>query len=308
MVIFLDTNAIPRRGSLKSVIMSAVLQIASKRSIRVCLPSLVLEESVSARVRAATSAIEALGSASNEASKFFHVDSFYVPDVTELGEGWRSELAETFRIVDVVPDDALEALHREAHRQKPARDGAGGRDAAIWLTVKRFHLTHDGPTFLVSDNSKDFADPTGKVLHPALAAELGERANLFHYCRTLDGLLEHFADRVDAVVSVTQIGGFSDVISYAIASLPEVDRNIQKLSQYDEIKFDDLSISRVVRCYQVEDDHLALIDLRGRVSEETMAALELDGALQFRIKAWVEVESISSIAKNLYVDSTEKLA
>jgi hypothetical protein len=68
-----------------------------------------------------------------------------IPDVDEQLEVWRERLEEFATIVPLTNDDAHLALRREIEGRRPARPrekgkhGAGGRDAAVWLTLLRDH-------------------------------------------------------------------------------------------------------------------------------------------------------------------------
>ena len=69
---------------------------------------------------------------------------------------------------------AEEALRREAHRLRPAREGKGARDVAIWLSVKAAHEAAGNDGILLTQNTKDFGSPGNpRMLHPDLAAEIG---------------------------------------------------------------------------------------------------------------------------------------
>src|SRR4051794_1540505 len=120
MSIFLDTCVLPRRGRLRTPIISALIQVAARKSITLKLPQVAFEESVSARGREAEEAFSKLLSAFNEASKFYSLPPIYVPGKAEVEESWREELTGAFEIVPLAPDDAVEALIREANRIKPA--------------------------------------------------------------------------------------------------------------------------------------------------------------------------------------------
>jgi PIN domain len=180
--------------------MSAVLRVAKSRDITVYLVDLVLEEAVGGRVRDAEEALEKLAAAINQASKVVSLDDIYLPSAAAAGQEWRDELVAAFRISECHVDDAREALWREARRDKPANSkGIGARDSAIWLTVKRHHVSDDKPTSFVSSNTNDFAEPRDAgALHRDLAADLGERADAFTYFTKLDDLIAALATPVES--------------------------------------------------------------------------------------------------------------
>ena len=72
-------------------------------------------------------------------------------------EDFKAGLHRTFHVLETTPDDALEALLREADHTAPCLTGVEGRDASIWLTALRalgsLETTGDGqvlPTIFVS--------------------------------------------------------------------------------------------------------------------------------------------------------------
>lgn len=207
MAIFLDTNVLPRQRVVRNVIISTVLRIAEVRNFKVCLPSVVFDESVNTRREAATAAVDALTSAISGLSKYCDLEPIYIPGIDEIVEDWEKQLTDCFEIVNLHGEDAVEALRREAGRRKPAKDdGTGARDAAIWLTVKRAHSETDEATYFVSDNRKDFSAIDGVSLHDDLANELGVTIDRFHYYRKLDHLLSALAVRRDVILSKEKFG------------------------------------------------------------------------------------------------------
>ncbi|MER6462400.1 PIN domain-containing protein [Streptomyces sp. NPDC001228] len=207
MAIFLDTNVLPRQRVVRNVIISTVLRIAEVCNIRVCLPSVVFDESVNARRQAATTAVDTLTSAISGLSKYCDLEPIYIPGIDEIAEDWERQLKDCFEIVNLNGEDAVEALRREAARRKPAKDdGTGARDAAIWLTAKRAHLENGEVTHFVSDNWKDFSAADRASLHGDLLNELGGTADRFHYHRKLDDLLSALASRRNVVLGSDRFG------------------------------------------------------------------------------------------------------
>lgn len=100
-----------------------------------------------------------------------------MPDADTHLEMWRRRLEEFATVLPLSNEDAELALHREIEGRRPARPrekgkhGAGGRDAAVWLTVVRDHLARKEPGHPVSGDRKAFADAQAQ-LHPTLSAEV----------------------------------------------------------------------------------------------------------------------------------------
>jgi hypothetical protein len=135
----------------------------------------------------------------------------------------RSRLRSVFQIVSTPDWASREALLREARRLPPAKvspdgPGAGGRDAAIWLTAIAACQTSGEHTYFVS---ADFA-AFGRELKPELASDLdnmlGDRASLFQYCGGLDVLLATLATKLEGVPGAAQIGG-SEAVQAAVKTV-----------------------------------------------------------------------------------------
>src|SRR5262249_44757297 len=112
---------------------------------------IVLAEAVNARGEAADTAIQKLQEAINQASKIMSLEPIYLPDRSEVVSAWQQELESAFRVIPVNGEHAVEALKREAARRRPAREGKGGRDSAIWLGVLEEASSSDVPVHFVSD-------------------------------------------------------------------------------------------------------------------------------------------------------------
>ncbi|MER6086866.1 PIN domain-containing protein [Streptomyces bluensis] len=96
--------------------------------------------------------------------------AFIEPEIREL----ETAIPQAYQVLETAPEDALEAIQREADHQPPCRDGSGARDAAIWLTAARAcqHPDTDGsgrplPVIFISKD-KDFTEP-GDPRRPAEA-------------------------------------------------------------------------------------------------------------------------------------------
>ncbi|BCJ67571.1 hypothetical protein GCM10009779_65060 [Polymorphospora rubra] len=162
-------------------------------------------ESLGYRRRAASAALDDLRSAIREAAKYFEADevSYYLPSEDDVIQRWEDELS-SFELIPIAGEDAIAALRREADRIPPARatpDGSavGSRDAAIWLSVRRFHLSGGAEqvTYFVSSNSTDFGAKSNKrLLRSELLEELRDARDRFFYFPNLSSLVESFADKL----------------------------------------------------------------------------------------------------------------
>ncbi|MEU3417408.1 hypothetical protein AB0F39_02530 [Streptomyces murinus] len=205
MLITLDTNLIPRKGILRSVEISTILRISSALGARVALAQTVLAESISARRRDFQEAMDAHSRSVQKLGNFCSVDSYYIPSVDAVVDDWEAQLRSAFEELPLIGDDAVEALEREALRIKPSKNnGTGGRDVAIWLTIKRAHLATTGLTHFASNNTEDFAIRKGSdTLHPDLAQELGERLGDFTYHKDLKSIIRTLCSEVEVSISTS---------------------------------------------------------------------------------------------------------
>ena len=221
--------------------------------------------------------------ANNKIARYFDLPGVYVPDVNEVVARWESDLRADFRVLPPDAEDALESLNREATRTPPARGGRGARDSLIWLTCRR--LAADGNDVLfVSRNTKDFADPGGKSLHPALSAELAA-GDTVNYLVGLDGLFDLLANKVEGpdvsdAEPLMKLLGFElwdiavdlfEAPAGGAAGPPDVSLELSDLKN--------------LRAYAVDDKGLALVS--GCACAETVKD---DPSIAIRFMAWVEFD------------------
>ena len=271
--------------------MSAVLRIAGHLSIDVCLPEIVVEESVNARLEAAESAAEQLGNAINQASKLFELDPIYIPNPAETAQLWREELETRFKILELDPNDAKEALFREANRVPPARKGSGGRDAAIWLTARRHQQDYAETMFFVSANTEDFGDKATPGLHSKLQAEVSDDYGPIEFFRSLDGLLDRLATKVDASVDSSTLELMADDLLEGILATGALgDLWSSEESANAEVK---VATLKVVRSYSVDDVILAHCDVTAfvHIPPETDSSHK---RVSLRLRCWLEIDQTTS--------------
>jgi hypothetical protein len=134
-MIILDTNVLPRRGSLAGPTIALVRAVAQKTGHEVALPAIVVEESVAELSRELSALWEKARTVADALAGFFPGYRIDQPDLNERGKQWRTELEQAFTILDPPAGAAEEALRREAHRIAPTRaggeKGSGARDALM---------------------------------------------------------------------------------------------------------------------------------------------------------------------------------
>jgi hypothetical protein len=176
-----------------------------------------------ARRREIEEAYDKLQAAHKSARRFAAIAPLAeLPVPGELAREYGAELGRKFSILELADGAAEESLRREAHRERPARSGAGARDVAIWLTAKEAHKTTGGPTHFVSANSKDFGGAAG-ALHPDLVREIERLGGEFTYCRSVGELLEKIATPDEPFIDVGFLTDEEVALSAAVAGiqLPE---------------------------------------------------------------------------------------
>ncbi|MFG3192479.1 PIN domain-containing protein [Streptomyces omiyaensis] len=239
MLITLDTNLIPRKGILRSVEISTILRIASALGARVALTQTVLAESISARRRDVQEAMDAHSRTVQKLGNFCSVDAYYIPSVDAVVDDWEAQLRSAFEELPLSGDDAVEALEREALRIKPSKsNGTGGRDAAIWLTIKRAHLATTGPTHFASNNSEDFAIRKGSdTLHPDLAQELGERLGDFTYHKDLKSIIRTLCSEAEVSIGAAS---FPEDLSLSIIDQIVAHNDLKNFADFADVSPDEV--------------------------------------------------------------------
>jgi PIN domain len=193
MAIYLDANVFPELGSLPSLGLATLIALAGEHSLKVCVPEIVLEEVTARHQRGVESAQQDLQSALRTATRFWDVSATYLPDPSELALLWRERISALFEILPADEQGSRDGLLREIWRRRPARDGAGARDAVIWNCVVGHHCGGAERGFFVSENVKDFATSDGTSWHEQLAAELVDCQHELTYCRSLEVLFSILA-------------------------------------------------------------------------------------------------------------------
>lgn len=287
--IVIDTNVLPVWRGLNGPLWLSVRKLCELAGIDMIVPELVVYESVNLRstayVRAATSFVDTF----SEIEKFFDIEPIYVPNEAEIRELWDAELREVFTVIPIDGGDAIEALTREATRTRPAREGRGGRDSAVWLTVTR--LAKEGRSILfVSKNTKDFGVRKTNDLHPSLEDEASGLSGSINYFTSIHGVVDALATKVQRpAVKSEDLGpvlGF-DFRQLALANMAEAggDRGISASELSSEnLRVTDLEIKNA---YSVADRNLVLVMGKGVLSVGDWAdAL----GVRFLFSAWLDFD------------------
>lgn len=259
--VLLDTSALPVWRGLNGPLWLSARKLCEIPGIIVYLPELVVHESVNLRAEHFTSVAAVFIGAYSKVERFFDVDPIYVPDVNEIETTWENELRTTFTVIDLDGEDAVDALRREAKRTRPARQGRGGRDSAIWMTAIRLAATHD-TVFFVSNNTADFAVGKSGQLHPSLASEVAAAGAQVEYLTSVHGLIERLA-------TLVELPGL-DVSSAAQVLRVELREQVLDASagvdKYDglgaaDMTLDSLTIgdATIKKAYTIGDRNLALV-------------------------------------------------
>jgi PIN domain len=270
-----DTCSLPQKGGLTdNPLMSAIIRIAEIKGHELLISEVVRIETLAQRGRAASAALEKLRTGIREVSKIFGSDQvdYYMPSEVDAVSYWQQEIDEAFKVIPLAGEDAIEALHREARRIAPARptaDGSsvGSRDAAIWLSVKRFHLSRASNTCLISGNTGDFSDAVDKrELKQELLEELGDAQATFFYFISLSALIGHIAE--EAEKQVIDHAALERLRSEAgvEASLQEAAEEANQPAEGYFRLYSELTIQSAeeVRAYKVDETRLSMIQVTFR--------------------------------------------
>jgi hypothetical protein len=267
------THACCRNGGAihSNPVLSALLRICAIRSYPVYISDVTRTESLNKRKILAREAIESLGSAVREMSKIFGLDEldYYIPSDINAMEAWDQELSATFTILETDGEDAKEALHREASRRPPAREtnsgsATGGRDSAIWLSIKRMHIAStDQFTYFISSNTKDFATSRDDhQLRAELSSELGESVDRFIYVSSLERAVQLLAPSSEPQkISFSELQNLLQVTDLEQQLLETLQTSVRERELPQPLS---LSVNEVRerRAYTVDIIRLAQIDIQ----------------------------------------------
>lgn len=191
MFVILDSNVVIGARRIDSIPLAALRAVAQERRFQIVLPGLVLEEVRAHRLQELQGFLTRFEQALEDIRRFAPVTTPSLPNPTTEADRWQRQLREQFEIWPFDAKHAFEALLREVNRVAPTREGEGARDAAIWLSIIDALKDKGGVGYFVSNNPKDFADPTDETrLHSFLVADAASAGVDLRYFRSIDRLLE----------------------------------------------------------------------------------------------------------------------
>jgi hypothetical protein len=260
--LLLDTNGLPVRGTLKSTFWKALFHLCETKGIVPALSEVTVHETVNLRKVTADQLIESMVKSHSQLSELTRMSPLYAPTGETVAQAYEAELVEHFAVLPLDGEHAREALRREAMRVLPAREGVGGRDTAIWLTLIA-RLEAGDEIHFVTNNSKDF----GKGgLHAELRDEIDIHAAALNYYPTTRDFLAAIATKIDQVTfemaSVT--AAFEDAARTQVVALLSVGDWDHLTTERAFGSHVELSELRFPQSYVVDDAGLALT--QGRVT------------------------------------------
>ncbi|MEW5631442.1 PIN domain-containing protein [Streptomyces hydrogenans] len=304
MLITLDTNLIPRQGKVVNVAIATLLRVAAALNATVAIPRTVLLESVNARRQNMQKAVDQHNAAISNLSKYCTIESYYVPSVDSVVQDWKEELEGAFGILEIDGEDAVEALEREALRKKPAKsDGTGSRDSAIWLCIKRKHLSKGGATHFASNNTDDFAtSKRDHSLHPELAEELGNRLSDFHYHTSIDSIIGALCSPVsvtitpDSFAETVRLSIIDQVVGYEdLEKFPDfAGRTPDDFGPVETILFSDIDVRSA---YSAAGVAVGFISASIEMPLAAEAHEEIGTSVTGRVGGWFEISEDGGVGK-----------
>ncbi|WP_336723110.1 PIN domain-containing protein [Cellulosimicrobium cellulans] len=281
--LLLDTNALPKEGTLESGFWSALFRLCEAKDIRPAISEVTLHEAVNMRREAANTVLKPFAASHTQLSRMIRMDAIYTPTGDQIAELFQDRLVGLFEILPLDGEHAREALRREAHRIAPARRGSGGRDSAIWLTVAA--LSNAGhEVYFVTRNSKDFGRGG---LYTELLAEVEGAPHPIQYFSSSNEFVEKIATSVDlpmltaeSIRGAFEISIRSDVIA-VLEELASVDHTVDRAVNADVL----INDVRGAKGYIVEGKGLAYVNA-------SMALADPSGVqwATGRIEGWLNFE------------------
>lgn len=221
MAIFLDTTALPLESHTGSLGFSVIRAIAHQGGHTIFVPRLAVEEAVAKRQRDLEAATRDLELVVGRLRRLgIEIEAPRPQDPADGAERWRRDLTAQVTVVETPDGASWEALLREVRRLRPAREGKGARDTAIWFTVLNKHQSLKETSYFLSHNTKDFADPEDKGrLHPELAAECASATHPLYYCPSSPALLGQLGEKLETPLTEDMLTGDEAVLSALIGYL-----------------------------------------------------------------------------------------
>lgn len=277
VAIYLDANVIYPWRTFSELRRLALSIVAGQLGQEVVIPSLAADEAEQHLSRALDEAIEQFDRAADKLRDLFGPDqevyaepSPWAPAVLRV---WRQRLVELGRVVPLGADDAHRALAREVTGTPPARprtgkgSGGGARDAAIWLTVVRDHLSREEDGHFITADKRDFTSGDGLKLE--LVRDLEPATHPLHVYDGVDSFVGGLGEPSEpeaidlAAVKRRSLGsirqGLRDSVSVASVVFPELDPRLRY--RIDVLDADPVEVVRA-REYRRDAEGVLLVDAK----------------------------------------------
>ncbi|PPF76292.1 hypothetical protein C5B99_10730 [Pseudoclavibacter sp. Z016] len=230
----------------------------------------------------------------------FQVEAVYVPDIDDIVSEWERDLRSSFEVIEIEPEDAPRALRREAVRQRPARNGKGARDSAIWLSAIRVAASGQGAVF-VSSNTSDFGVKKSSDIHPELAAEASTAG--LTYATSTQELLDVLAiksEHISLDLAELSAAARDELVD---TLLRDGKAHLSIPLEAEEIRRDELHFTSATnrRTYNFENHILCLI--MGRVHLANSSEHEID----LEVNLWAEAERNSNTIYSVEIASVHEV-
>lgn len=237
VAIYLDANVLFSWPTLTELERVALSSVASQLQQDVVIPSLVVEEAEAHRRHALDAVVANYERAVGAVEKAFPTEYVHVepyPDVDEAMDRWHRVLNQFAVVVETEGGHALEGLRREIAGAPPAKSrepsqadeqrkakrkaGAGGRDAAIWMTVADDVRRRAEPAHLIT-NDGQFGD--GDALRAGLVAEVAPAQVTLH--ASVSAFVSQFGREAVATLSLEELEQRAgDAVKVAVEGSAEV--------------------------------------------------------------------------------------
>lgn len=292
--IVFDANAFPRKGTSLSPFLQSFFALCENMHYVPAVPEVVKSEVLNSRKQDAKIQLDLLRDSYRRLSEYVDMPEMYFPEEGDAGRAVSELLENQFEILPLSGDAAREALHREANRRLPAREGRGSRDSAIWLTLVELAVGGHQVAF-ISNNSLDFGK--GK-LHPSLAEELSDASGSIEYFHTPYAFLSEKAEPFD-IELLNEAHAIEAFRGDIVERLPDliVDRYDSWENAASAVEGCSLAMRNVVftQGYSIDGGVVAhcsgLFDLTNRPGDEVVASGQFSGVVVLEEEVLVAAES-----------------
>lgn len=263
------------------------------KSITPAISEVTLDEAVNMRREAANKLLNPLVAAHTKLSEMTRLESIYTPTGDDVAAEFEARLREVFEVLPLDGDHAREAFRREARRVVPARNGKGGRDSAIWLTVAE--LARAGhQVYFVTNNHKDFGEGG---LFVELLDEIGGVTHPVTYLASSNDFIDLIAGKVEVPTpsSDAVANAFQESIRSAVVGLLENVENAEFTVDRAWNSSVIISAPQFAQGYVVDGQglvHVRAVATLADPSGVQWAAGSMDGWMNFEPDTFAELQSV----------------